>query len=330
MSAFRNFIMTFLMSVVIFGLCAFGLIKLSKNVINSDTPVDTADPDDTGDFTADTQEYNPVDLSSIKGESFTALIVGTDYQPSLFDDYTVSGNDEHGFPKQPRRVETDALILIHVDKETGDCIFCSVPAKTRISIDGLYTTLENLYAAKGISALCSKVAALTGLPIDYYAVITGDDFIKLIDDLGGITYYVSTNMQYVNAEKGLNINLKKGSQKLNGKKCLDMLRFPDYSDGDTSRRKVGVSLAKQLCKNYLTQKNMNGAAGLYSKYSGYFETNFKSSDLEDNLELIFAYSRMNVLEYNYPGSTVGSGDDAYFNANVTKATEYFSKYKYQG
>ena len=132
------------------------------------------------------------------------------------------------------------------------------------------------------------------------------------------------------AEKGLDINLKKGSQKLNGQKALDMLRYSGYSDGDVSRRKCAVSFLKVVLKNELTTANASNPARFYSRYASYFETNMTLENFSDQAELIFAYSRMNIIEYTYPGSQVSSGDGFFFNPNITKATEYFSQYKYQG
>ena len=331
MSAIRNFILTFIMSLLIFGLMAYGLVKFSMSAIQiggtTDDPVETKEETRGAD---NTEGEIHEDLSSLKGNTFSAIIVGTDYQPSVFNDYSSKGESESGFPIEARTIETDAIIFVHFNKETGDMVFSSIPAETRISIGGLSTTLQNLYREKGAGALADKVMALTGLPVDYYVIISAEKFKSLIDDLGGITYYVATDMKYKNEEKGLDVNLKKGSQKLNGQKALDMLRYAEYSDGRSSRRKCGVAFAKAMAKLYLTQANQESAAMLYSKYAGYFETNFTLDALSENVDLVFAYGRMNVVEYTYPGRSTGSGDSEIFNADISKATEYFSKYKYRG
>ncbi len=333
MSAFRNFILTLLMSLVIFGLLAYGIVKYTTRsfrigVIEEGTNGrEGVVTDDKGHGSSSGAE-----LSGLSGKSYTILFAGTDYLPSVFDDYDVSKYNEtvQGFPVEPRKVKTDLLIVVHVNKEKGDTVFCAIPAATRIQIDGLNSRLEDLYAAKGAETLAAKVSALTGINVDYYAIVSADKFPSLISALGGVTYYVSTDMVQNDPEKGLNINLKKGSQKLNGQKALDMLRYSGYSDGDVSRRKCAVSFLKVVLKNELTAANASNPARFYSRYANFFETNLTLDAFNDQAELVFAYSRMNLIEYTFPGSQVSSGDGIFFNPNITKATEYFSQYKYQG
>lgn len=336
MTALRNFVITLLLSLLIFGLIAYGLVQFAFAAFDLDeskdsTPVDTEEPIDSQTNTGET--VNPDNWLDVKGNSFTALLVGTDFQPDFFDDYDESIRNEtgeNGFPREPRTVEADTIILVRVNKETGECVYCAIPANTKITVDGLPCKLQDLYSLKGIDALCEKVMALTGLPIDYYAVITVDNFKEVIDKLGGITYYVETDMYYVDESLGLYIDLRRGSQKLNGKKALVCFVNCGYADGDTSRRQCAVKFLKELFKKLIVQSNYSDAAVLYSKYSEYFDTNFTINDLGNNVDLIFSYSKMSILDFTYPGTTVGTGESAYFTPNISKATEYFKKYKFIG
>ena len=301
-TALRNFMITLLLSLLIFGLIAYGLVQFASAAFDlngTDTPSDSETSDQqSGEVIQNPPDtnVNPDEWLTIAGESFTALLVGTDFQPDFFDDYDVSDYNEtnEGFPKEPRTVEADTIILVRVNKETGECVYSAIPANTKITVDGLPCKLQDLYALKGIDSLCSKVTAMTGLPIDYYAVITVDDFKDVIDELGGITYYVETDMYYVDESLGLNINLRRGSQKLNGKKALDMLRYCAYSDGDVSRRQCAVNFLKELFKKLIVQSNYADAAILYVKYAEYFETNFTVDDLGSHVDLIFSYPKMTI------------------------------------
>ena len=333
----RNFLITFFLSLLVFGLIAFLLVQfttsafeLNQNEAGTDTtPAETKGPSGPSGTETDSQDLPLVD---IPGESFTVLLVGTDYQPDVYQDYTVAPGtyDENGFPAEPRLVEADTIILLRINKETGECIYCAIPATARITVEGLTYQLKELYGLKGINALCTKVMAMTSLPIDFYAVITMSSMRSLIDDLGGITYYVAADMHYEDPEIGLSINLRRGSQKLNGENAVKMLRYAGYADGDVSRRQCGVNFLKELFKKILSKTDIGGAAVAYTKYASYVETNFTISDLGKFAELIFAYPRMTVVDYTYPGSVIGNGDSAYFSANIARAIDYFSRYKYQG
>jgi len=338
LSAVRNFILTALLSLLIFGLLAYGLVQFTTSAFSLGTDRnqdgETTNEAETGDpLGTDTPIVDPDDLINLKGESFTALLVGVDYQPDVYPDYEVREGEltPEGFPKEPRRVEADTVILLRVNKETGECVFCPIPATTQISVNGIPCQLQNLYAMEnGIELLCTKVMTMTGLPIDYYAVIDIGSFATLIDELGGITYFVETDMYYVDESIGLTIDLRRGSQKLNGEKALKMLRYWSYADGDVSRRKCAVNFLKELFRKVLSQVKAEDAAMTYVKYAELFQTNFTLQDLSENVDLIFAYSKMTIVNYDYPGTTVGDGKDAPFTPNVQKAIEYFSKYKYKG
>jgi len=335
LTAVRNFIITFLLSILIFGLIAYGLVQFTTSAFelgseknpggetgseDTDAPSDTESPDD------------PQDWIDIKGNSFTALLIGSNYQPDVYHDYDVKDENatNDGFPLEPRQVETPTIILVRVNKETGECLFCPIPANMRITVDGLPCQLKDLYAIKGADALRSKVMALTGIPVDYHVVVTMDNMAKFIDELGGVTYFVETDMYYVDESIGLEIDIRRGSQKLNGEKAVKMLRYCAYEDGDVSRRKCGVSFLKELLKVAMNKVKMEDAAIAYANYAKYFETNFTIGDLGDNVDLIFSYNKMDIRDYTYPGTTVGEGNDAYFSANIAKAIEYFSQFKYKG
>ena len=109
-----------------------------------------------------------------------------------------------------------------------------------------------------------------------------------------------------------------------------MLKYRGYGDGDNTRRSCAAKFIKELAKAVLVQSNYSDANVLYTKYKDYFDTDFTLDVLGKNIDLIFSYSKMNVIEYTYPGTTTGTGEDEYFSPGILKATEYFSKYKFNG
>lgn len=345
MSAVRNFVITLILSLLIFGLIAYGIVQFAfgafgldgKGEESKETGEVTADTDGTGTADPDT----PKSWDDIKGDSFTVLLIGTDYQPSVYNDYEKTGvtapgetsgdvvTGENGFPVEPRRIGADTMILVRVNKETGECVVCSIPTNVKIVADGMNCRLSELYAMKGAEAVKRRVMALTGLPVDYYAAISVENFEKLIDELGGLTFFVANDISYAD-NTGKPINLRRGSQKLNGAKAVAMLKYRGYNDGDNTRRACAAKFLIELAKKMLVQSNYADANLLYTKYIDYFETDFTIDLLGKNVDLIFSYPKMNVIEYTYPGTTSGTGEEEYFNPGILRATEYFSKYKFNG
>lgn len=330
MSAVRNFILTMLISLLIFGFLAYGIMVFASDAFS----LGAAKPSDNNEDNAETSKPDdqkpPEDFVSIKGESFTALFIGTDYRPDVYDDYEYTDKEIDGFPAPLREIETDTIILVRVNKESGECIFCSIPTNAEILIDGLPSTLNKLYARQGIGALVQQVTILTGLPIDYYGITTIGSLAYIIDQFGGIEFYVPEDIEYIDEGTNQSINIPKGSRLLDGKTAADMLRYNSYKDGDVTRRRVNVDFLKALISKAMSETAMKDAVSAYIKYSSKIETNLTIKDLTDNAELIFSYSKMTVKEYTYPGKTTGTDKDAKFVASVEEALKFFNKYKFKG
>ena len=334
MSAVRNFIITLILSLLIFGLIAYGIVQFALGAFGLDGKGDESQGTDSitvePDGSVTDSHDDPKTWDDVKGDSCPVLLIGTDHQPSVYKDYGKSeGTDENGFPKDPRTVGADTMILVRVNKETGECVICAIPTNTKITADGMQCRLSELYAMKGAEAVKRRVMALTGLPVDYYAAISVENFAKLINGRGGVTFFVANDISYVD-NTGKTVNLRRGSQKLNGEKAVSMLKYRGYGDGDNTRRSCAAKFIKELAKAVLVQSNYSDANVLYAKYKDYFDTDFTFDVLGKNIDLIFSYSKMNVIEYTYPGTTIGTGEDEYFSPGILKATEYFSKYKFNG
>lgn len=331
MSAVRNFVLTLILSLLIFGILAFGILQFAFEAFSIGGSKGNLGNGPSSTTEGTTENNNgQTDLTPIKGESFTVLFIGTDYLPNVYNDYESTDQIINGFPAPTREVETDTLILLKVNKETGQCVFCPIPALIEVTVDGHTTTLEKVYARKGISTLLEHVNNLTGLVVDYYALITIENLSFIIDDFDGVEFYVSENMNYVDPDAQLEIYIPKGAWILDGKTATDMLRYWSYKDEDVTRRRVASDFLKAFASKILTDIPLKDAAIAYLKYQDKIETNFTMSDLLLYSELIYTFSKMSIKDITYPGKTVGTGIDARFIPNITEAHKLFETYKYKG
>ena len=152
MSAVRNFIITLILSLLIFGLIAYGIVQFALGAFGLDGKGDesqgtdsiTVEPDGSVTDSPD----DPKTWDDVKGDSFTVLLIGTDHQPSVYKDYGKSeGTDENGFPKDPRTVGADTMILVRVNKETGEC---------HLRDPDQYEDNSRRYAVPSVGALCHE------------------------------------------------------------------------------------------------------------------------------------------------------------------------------
>ena len=331
MSAVRNFVLTLILSLLIFGILAFGILQFAFEAFSLGGKGNgNDDPLSSTEDTTDEPILPPEGMTTIKGESFTVLFIGTDYLPDVYNDYEYTDQVINGFPAPTREIETDTLILLRVNKETGECVFCPIPALAEVTVDGHKTTLEKVYARKGLSELLVHINHLTGIPVDYYALVTIENLSYLIDDIGGIEFYVPENMHYTDLEAQLEINILKGTRILDGKTATDMLRYWSYKDEDVSRRRVASDFLKALASKVMTDIPLKDAAIAYLKYKDKIETNFTMQDLTSHSDLIYAFPKMSIKDITYPGKTVGTGIDARFIPNISEAYKLFDRYKFKG
>ncbi len=330
MSALRNFLITLLISLLIFGLVAFGIIQFANSAFSSDGNKNNGNKDKDNQTTTAPEPPAPPDgLEGITGQSMTALFVCTDYLPDVYKDYEYAGKRPDGFDAEVREIETDIIILVRTNKETGEVIYCPIPANTQITLNGHPTPLKKLYSRRGIEALREQVTALTGLPIDFHAVVTLDDLSSVVSGLGGIQFHVPESISFADTEEQLEIDLKAGNRKLNGKTTMNMVRYWSYSGQDLSGR-YAANLLKAIVQKMLTEVPMSDAATAYVKYTKYISTDLTLEKLNEQADLMYAYSKMTIRDYTYPGTTSGEGPDAVFMPNISKATGFFDVYKFKG
>ena len=167
LSAVKNFAITLIVSLLVFGTIAFfvapaieqGMTMGGKSTESTDDSGESKLPDgyvyvtdDSGATVTDANE-NPIteptttNGEDVKGKSFNILLLGNDYQPDVLTDYNLSGKNAEidGFKIKERTINVDTIILIRVDKEKGQFIFLTIPSNTQVYVSGGNTTLSALY-----------------------------------------------------------------------------------------------------------------------------------------------------------------------------------------
>lgn len=227
-----------------------------------------------------------------------------------------------------RAVQADTIMLVRVDKERQAFTFTAFPPEMVLTIEGREVLLRDVFAEYGLDFLIRKINAMTGLPVDRYAVVNLEQFPGIVDALDGITYTVPCTMKYDDNKGNLHIDLKAGSQLLNGKQALDMLRFNGYTDGFNSRIRTAVSFVRAMMQKMTNIVYLPKAPELYEKVKDMIMTNFTAEDLTANLDLIFKYGEYALSELAFPG-TYGLAENgtSIFTPNLDRALTYFGDYR---
>ncbi len=236
----KNFIFAFVLSLVVFAVSAAAIAGALS--IGRDEYVPSIDND-----------RKP----KLDGESFNVLLIMTDYAPEKFSDYDpdaiknifgkeIASNGDPVTLAGYRRIYAEDMVLLRFDKERRQLTYTHIPGNTLVSVGGVKTCLENIPADYGTATLVDKVHALFGVEIDRYILFTPESAANALDRIGEITYTVQCDMHYSDAERGIEINIKAGSQKLDGKKTVEMLRYDDYKALGTSRSETALGYLKRF------------------------------------------------------------------------------------
>ena len=290
--------------------------------IGSDLPDDTTSPNDNPNDT-------DVSIDEINGETFTMLLVGTDYQPELFDDYDYEQTWEGpGFPDRRNRPwGADMIIMLRVDKENRQFMFCPIPRNTRMLVDGTYIQLGDALCEKGIDYLCGKVASLTGLNIDYYVKIDVGSIADIVDTVGTVEFNIPEDMIYSDPSQNLEINLTAGTTEVDGATAAQLLRYVGYSNGDVGRMNTAIELCSAVLEKFTDVRYFDEADDIYGLIKKDVQTNFSLDDLLNNLDLIFSYNKFKNVTESYPGYNKVYDGIAYFEPSLTSALKKFDAYK---
>jgi LCP family protein required for cell wall assembly len=158
---------------------------------------------------------------------------------------------------------TDVMIFVAAHQDTKKVSVISIPRDTRVYIEGVGLTKINHANAlgaleggvrQGTQKSIQAASNLLGVPINYYAKIDYQGFVKAVDAVGGIdiTLPATVNDPYVS------IYLTAGQHHLNGEQALRLARArKTVKGGDFGRQRHQVLLMTALAKKLLSPENIN-------------------------------------------------------------------------
>ena len=326
----RNFLITFFVSILFFGVAAYFISTFVTatltNSIDGNPAVSLEIITQPIESSVDSEQDDI--FANIKGESFNFVIIGTDYQPDLFNDYEIEDTYVETFPEmRNREYSADAIAIVRFDKEGRKVLISSVPSNMRLKVDGSFTTLGDIYRENGLEFLLDKLTGLTGFEIDKYFVIDVADLAPLVDIFDGVDFYVLEDMSYSDPSQNLTIDLKKGKQHLSGKAAEQLLRFTDYKDSSNSREKTACDFILTLANKISDISYIEKAVSIFTAFDEYITTNYTLEDLADNLDVMAHYQVFEKVTHVYPGKYITVGKNEYFDPDIKDAISEYTKYR---
>lgn len=159
---------------------------------------------------------------------------GSSYQEERYYTLMVVGDDQEGG-------NTDTIMVIRLDTVEMKANVVSIPRDTMVNstlgnkkINAVYHNLG------GVESLLDYVEQVAGFRPNNYVVVDTDVFVKVVDAMGGVDFYVPFDMDYDDWSYPqpdgtfgyeFHIHVKEGQQTLNGYDALGVFRWRQNTDG---------------------------------------------------------------------------------------------------
>ncbi|MHC1716522.1 MAG: LCP family protein [Candidatus Dojkabacteria bacterium] len=201
---------------------------------------------------------------------------------------------------------TDTIILVSYNYTTKESVMLSIPRDFNVEIgkdtrwferiNAVYASAEKEKEGTGMDTLKETVEKVTGMEIQYYAMIDFKAFIEIVDLVEGIDVNVENNFtdySYPSGKSYQTVSFKAGPQTMDGDTALKFARSRhsqqnnEGSDYARARRqqKVIVALKEKILSNE-TLTNPRKVVDILSSLSQNIQiSEFTINDVEAGIEL---------------------------------------------
>lgn len=213
---------------------------------------------------------------------------------------------------------TDTIMVASYNPKTQKANLLSIPRDT---FTGKYASKAT--ASQKINALynmrknpedtLNAVNKITGLDIKYYALVRTEALIKLVDAIGGVQFDVPINMKYDDPSQKLHINLKAGTQLIDGEKAEQLLRFRhnnngtsysvEYGDNDLGRMRTQREFIAATLKQTLKPSNIFKLGQILEIAQENIESNLEFSYIKNYIPYAVEFNTENLQTAVLPGTT---------------------------
>ena len=212
---------------------------------------------------------------------------------------------------------TDTIIVASYNPNTQKAALLSIP---RDSFTG--TNTKRAVASDKINAIYNitrdptktleAVNKLTGLDLQYYAIVQTEALIQLVDAIGPIEYNVPIDMNYDDPTQDLHIHFEEGLQEIDGESAEELLRFrknndgtsfpEEYGDNDIGRMRNQREFITAVVEQTVKLENITKLGTIIDIASRNLITNLDIKILKDYLPYAVEFSTENLQTASLPGT----------------------------
>ena len=211
---------------------------------------------------------------------------------------------------------TDTIIVCSYNPKTQTAYMLSIPRDTFVGKNqntAKGTDKINSLYSKSPEKLLEKVSDITGIDVEYYAVVDNNALIEIVDIIGGVNFNVPIDMDYDDPTQDLHIHLSQGIQKIDGKKAEQLLRFRhnndgtsypvEYGDNDYGRMRTQREFISETLKQTLVIKNIFKSKEILDTVFNNIETNMEIKELLPYIPDAVEFDINSIISNQLPGES---------------------------
>lgn len=256
-----------------------------------------------------------------------------------FYNFLLLGRDQIGF-------NTDVFMIASFDVKNNSISIMQIPRDTYVEFNNgnyckINSLLSRLYYAQYSSGAedpekeaCNDLMELLqnnlNIKLDYYAMVDLDGFKSIVDRIGGVTLDVPADMYYNDPDQNLYINLKAGTQTLNGEQAEGFIRFRyGYTQADLGRIDAQKIFMSAFIKQVKEKISVSMIQGFISDALQYVDTSMPLSDCIYFANQVLKIDMSNINMMSAQGQATnyyGSYFVIYRDAMLMMVNKYFNVY----
>ncbi|MCI3919725.1 LCP family protein [Paenibacillus sp. TRM 82003] len=206
---------------------------------------------------------------------------------------------------------TDVIMVATLNPNSKTATLVSIPRDSRIDPEGLKPNKANSFYSTYLYGSLSEAPKDKGerqqyamtkikelysdyldIPLDYVTIVDFQAFVDVVDAYGGLNIDVDQNMCHRDKADGTNIDLKAGTQDLDGQQTLDFVRYR-LSMNCSPKTKVSSDFERNerqqqvMSKLFDKMKSMEGAlkiGGVFGAVSDNVKTDIPSQQIQSMIQ----------------------------------------------
>ena len=201
----------------------------------------------------------------------------------------------------------DTIMVGAYDLKNNKISVVSVPRDTLVDVSRTVKKINGAYGEGGVDQLLDELETVLGFRPDHYIKVDIQAFVDVVNLLGGVSFYVPCDMWH-NDGAGFIIDLKEGTQWLDGEHALQLVRYRGYASADLGRIQTQQRFLQQIAKQVLSWSSVTKINEYAKILSKYFDTDLSVTEL--------AYFGTAALKLDFSSNVTfatlpGDGDTTY-------------------